>query len=70
MLICQVELLLVTNEISTIDSSVSLSSLNEPKIQNFWQSLSMDILPEDRGGHVDIFYPLGGTGTVHTTINV
>ncbi|CAB4003996.1 epithelial cell-transforming sequence 2 oncogene-like isoform X1 [Paramuricea clavata] len=43
------------------DRSISLSSINEPEIQDFWQALSKDILPQDQGGHVDIFYPLGGT---------
>ncbi|XP_028411573.1 epithelial cell-transforming sequence 2 oncogene-like [Dendronephthya gigantea] len=45
----------------TRDSRTSLSSLNDAEIQNFWQSLSLDILNQDEGGHVDIFSPLGAT---------
>lgn len=33
-------------------------------MQKFWQALCMDVLSDDEG-HVDIFYPLGGTGKNH-----
>ena len=41
-----------------------LSTLDQVEMQKFWQALCMDVLSDDEG-HVDIFYPLGGTGKNH-----
>ena len=44
---------------------MSLSSLEKSEMQKFWQALCMGVLSNDEGGHIDVFYPLGGTGTNH-----
>lgn len=57
----------VTGESGSINlvrgSSVSLSSLEKSEMQKFWQALCMGVLSNDEGGHIDVFYPLGGTDT-------
>ncbi|XP_067900276.1 epithelial cell-transforming sequence 2 oncogene-like isoform X2 [Heterodontus francisci] len=40
---------------------ISSKNLPEAKIRGFWENLSSCVLPQEHGGHIDIFVPLAGS---------
>ena len=33
-----------------------------PEVRDFWEKLGSYVAPEEEGGHVDLFVPLGASG--------
>ncbi|XP_020943031.1 epithelial cell-transforming sequence 2 oncogene-like isoform X2 [Sus scrofa] len=41
---------------------VGIKNLLRPEVRDFWEKLGSYVAPEEAGGHVDVFVPLGASG--------
>lgn len=41
---------------------IGIKNLLRPEVRDFWEKLGSYVAPEEEGGHVDLFVPLGASG--------
>ncbi|XP_036078034.1 epithelial cell-transforming sequence 2 oncogene-like isoform X5 [Rousettus aegyptiacus] len=41
---------------------IGIKNLLRPEVRDFWEKLGSYVAPEEQGGHVDLFVPLGASG--------
>ncbi|KAJ8797328.1 hypothetical protein J1605_017556 [Eschrichtius robustus] len=40
---------------------IGIKNLLRPEVRDFWEKLGSYVAPEEEGGHVDLFVPLGAS---------
>lgn len=41
---------------------IGIKNLLRPDVRDFWEKFGSFVAPEEEGGHVDLFVPLGASG--------
>uniref|UniRef100_A0A8D1AFR8 DH domain-containing protein n=1 Tax=Sus scrofa TaxID=9823 RepID=A0A8D1AFR8_PIG len=59
--VLQPHLILISSRIPAYEYKVGIKNLLRPEVRDFWEKLGSYVAPEEAGGHVDVFVPLGAS---------
>ena len=52
----------VTFQFLSSGYKIGIKNLLKPEVRDFWEKLGSCVAPEEEGGHMDLFVPLGASG--------